>query len=371
MQESSLIHRGQRIKVKSYPVLTDVTSLRRVLGLASYYRRFVQHFSTIAATLNRLTKKDVSFEWSESCQESFGRLQSALISAPVLVYPRFGPGNDFILETNASKIGLGAVLSQMQGDGTIHPVAYASCTTNQSEKNYGISELVRDPLALVWAVRHFRQYILRHHCTVYTYHAACLSILNTAKPSGKLARWALTIQKIDLSIKHKAGRKNGNADALSQCPVPTDTGGEVVGDVCGVRVSVVNAEKQSQPDCTSLLDTEAVSKLQAEDPAISPMLNYLTCGGLPEDDKLARRIVLESRTFNVISGVLHHEDPSFPTRNCIVAPSLMHDALIQEAHQRRFAGHLAQKKVYDRLRRYVWWRGMRSDIDRYCKFCLV
>ena len=356
-------------KVKNYPVPTDVSSLRRFLGLASYYRRFVRDFSTIAAPLNRLTKKDVPFEWSESCQESFERLKSALISAPVLVYPRFGPGNEFILETDASKIGLGAVLSQMQGDGTIHPVAYASRATNQPEKNYGISEL--ETLALVWAVRYFRQYILGHHCTVYTDHAACLSILNTAKPSGKLARWALTIQEMDLSIKHKAGRKNGNADALSRCPVPTDAGGKVVGDVCGVCVSVVNAEKQSQPDFTSLSDTEAVSKLQAEDPAISPMLTYLSCGDLPEDDKLARRIVFESRTFNVVSGVLHREDPSFPTRNCIVAPSLMRDSLIQEAHQGRFAGHLAQKKVYDRLRRYVWWRGMRSDIDRYCKSCLV
>ena len=356
-------------KIRNYPTPTDVTSLRRFLGLASYYRRFIRDFATIAAPLNQLTRKDIPFEWSESCRESFERLKSVLVSAPVLAYPRFGPGNTFILETNASKIGLGAVLSQMQGDGAIHPVAYASRATNQPERNYGISEL--ETLALVWAVRYFRQYILGHHCTVYTDHTACLSILNTARPSGKLARWALTIQEMDLSIKHKAGRKNGNADALSRCPVSTENDSQVDGDGCKVCVGAVNVGESSQSDLASLSDSEEVKKSQAEDKDISPMLTYLTGGDLPEDEKLARRIVFESKMFNVVNGVLHREDPSFPSRNCIVVPSSLRVPLVQEAHQGRFAGHLAQKKIHDRLRRYVWWRGMRSDIDRYCKSCLV
>ena len=156
------------------------------------------------------------FEWSGDCEESFQKLKHGLISAPVLAYPKFGPGNQFILETDASTTAPGAVLSQTQLDGTIHPVAYASCSVDKHERNYGISEL--ETLGLVWAVRYFRPYILGHPCTIYTDHAACLSILNTAKPSGKLARWALTIQEMDLTIKHKAGKKNGNADALSRYP---------------------------------------------------------------------------------------------------------------------------------------------------------
>ena len=111
-------------------------------------------------------------------------------------------------------MGLGAILSQEQEDGTIHPVAYASRSLDKHERNYGISEL--ETLGLVWAVRYFRPYILGHPCTVYTDHVACLSILNTEKPSGKLARWALTIQEMDLTIKHKPGKANSNADALSR-----------------------------------------------------------------------------------------------------------------------------------------------------------
>lgn len=89
-------------KVNEFPTPTDATSVRRFLGLASYYRRFVPNFSVIAAPLNQLTKKNAQFEWTEDCEISFERLKSALMSAPVLVYPRFGPGNTFILETDAS-----------------------------------------------------------------------------------------------------------------------------------------------------------------------------------------------------------------------------------------------------------------------------
>ena len=84
------------------------------------------------------------------------------------------------------------------------------------ERNYGISEL--ETLALVWAVRYFHPCILGHRTTVYTDHAACTSLLNSAHPSGKLARWVLSIQEMDLVIKHRSGHMNTNADALSRNP---------------------------------------------------------------------------------------------------------------------------------------------------------
>lgn len=102
----------------------------------------------------------------------------------------------FILETDASGVGLGAILAQEQG-GQVHPVANASRTLDPHERNYGISEL--ETLALVWAVKYFRPYILGHRTTVY---AACTSLLNSARPSGKLARWAMAIQEMNLVIKH-------------------------------------------------------------------------------------------------------------------------------------------------------------------------
>ena len=98
-------------KVKDYPHPVDDTGVRRFLGLASYYRRFVPGFATVAAPLHALTKKNANFQWSSECEESFVRLKELLISAPVLVYSRFGSDRSFILETDASTVGFGAVIS--------------------------------------------------------------------------------------------------------------------------------------------------------------------------------------------------------------------------------------------------------------------
>ena len=182
--------------IKNYATPTDVTEVRRFLGFASYYRCFVPKFASIVAPLHALTKKNALFEWTQDCQTSFEKLKLALTAAPVLAYPKFSSGWRFALKTDASTVGLGAVLSEVQEDGTI---AFASQSVDKHEKNYGISEL--ETLGLVWAVRYFRPYILGHPYVAYTDHVACLSILNTAKPSGKLARWALTIQEMDLTIK--------------------------------------------------------------------------------------------------------------------------------------------------------------------------
>jgi len=166
-------------KVRNYPHPVDTTGVRCFLGLASYYRRFIPGFATVAAPLHALTKKNVTFQWSAECEEAFVQLKELLTSAPVLVYPKFGPDHSFILETDASTVGLGAVLSQEQDDGTIHPVAYASRSVDKHERNYGISEL--ETLGLVWAVRYFRPYLLGHPCVVYTDHTACLSIFEHCK----------------------------------------------------------------------------------------------------------------------------------------------------------------------------------------------
>ena len=219
-------------KVKTFPTPCDVTAVRQFIGLTSYYRRFVPNFSNIASPLRALTKKNAVFKWSTECQSAFDRLKTMLTSAPVLAYPKFGPDAEFVLETDASGIGLGAVLSQQQSDGMLHPIAYASRSLDPSESNYGITEL--ETLAVVWAARYFRPYLLGHRTIVYTDHSACVSVLSSARPSGKLARWALTIQELNLIIKHRAGKLNANADALSRSPCkvnscPVD---ELSVDVC-------------------------------------------------------------------------------------------------------------------------------------------
>ena len=121
--------------------------VKKFLGLGSYYRRFIR---------------------SPECQQAFRQLKDALVSPPVLAYPDFS--TSFTLETDASVKGLGAVLSQLQDDHSLHPVAYASRSISGAEKRYAITEL--EILAVVWAVSHFHAYLYVNDVTVYTDHSA-------------------------------------------------------------------------------------------------------------------------------------------------------------------------------------------------------
>ena len=132
------------------------------------------------------------FIWTDDCEEAFKRLKSCLVAAPVLRFPDLG--RPYILETDASAKGLGA---QRGEDGKIHPIAYASRTTQGAERNYGSSEL--EALAVVWATRHFRHYLYGTRCTVLMDNAALKSLLATPHPSGCLARWGFGLTAWRLS----------------------------------------------------------------------------------------------------------------------------------------------------------------------------
>ena len=149
--------------------------VQQLLGVASYYRRFICEFAKTAQPLHALTQKGALFEWTQSCHFFFEELKSHLTESPFLAYPDFD--KSFILETDASVKGLGAVLSQVQADGRPHPVAYASRAVSHQEKRYAVTEL--ESLAVVWAVNHFHVYLYGHDVVVFTDHSAVKAVLET------------------------------------------------------------------------------------------------------------------------------------------------------------------------------------------------
>ena len=199
-------------KVKSYPVPRDKTNVRAFLGLASYYRRFVREFSTVAKPLHNLTKRDVAFEWKNEHQSAFDVLKGRLTSAPIMTYPDFS--KQFILATDASDCGIGAVLSQKDTENHEHPVAYASRLLSSTEQNYTVVE--RECLAAIWAVRHFRHYLHGPKFDLYTDNLALTWLKNRPQPKGRIARWIFELSEYDYEIIHKQGRLNANADTLSR-----------------------------------------------------------------------------------------------------------------------------------------------------------
>lgn len=164
-----------------------------------------------------MTRKGVHFKWDEECQQAFELLKKLLTTAPVLAYPR--PDEPFVLETDASILGLGAILSQRQPDSNIHPVAYASRSLNQAECSYGVTEL--ETLAVMWAVTHFRAYLYGNKVTVYSDHSAVKAVLEAPNPSAKHARWWTRVYGSgvgEVDIVYRPGKKWANADALSHGP---------------------------------------------------------------------------------------------------------------------------------------------------------
>ena len=151
-------------------------------------------------------------KWNEKCDKAFIELKEILTRAPILVMPDWS--KPFILQTDALAFGLGYVLSQIDGIGKEHPIAFASKKLLQSERNY--SAIERDALAIVQGVKHFRTYLQGSKFIIETDHNPLTQLGNLMDSHGRLARWVLSLQQYDFTIVHRSGSKNANADGLSR-----------------------------------------------------------------------------------------------------------------------------------------------------------
>ena len=200
-------------KISEAPVPKTKKEVRSFLGLAGYYRRFVPNFAAVALPLTDLTKKlqPNQVVWTEACDQAFRTLKRRLTSAPVIQLPDVEA--PFILRTDASDCGLGAVLLQ-EKQGELHPVSYASRKLLAAEVNYATVE--KECLAVIWGVKKFEPYLYGRPFVLETDHQ-CLKYLQTSKQAnGRLMRWALLLQPYQFVIRNIPGKENVGADYLSR-----------------------------------------------------------------------------------------------------------------------------------------------------------
>ena len=205
--------------VREFPKPKNRTELRSFLGLVGYYRTFIPGFSKIAKPLNDLLRKDTHFCWKDEQKEAFDILKEKLVSAPILRRP--DTQEPFILYTDASSFGLGAILSQKQ-DGKEVVIAYASHGTNPAQRKYGATQL--EALAVIWAVKHFRHYLIGRPFTLVTDHQALKWLVKIDNPSGLFARWIARLSEYEIEIVYRPGKKNQNVDALSRMKMNQEEG---------------------------------------------------------------------------------------------------------------------------------------------------
>ena len=200
--------------IGSFPVPEDKKQLRSFLGLAGYYRRFIPDFATVAAPLTDLTKssKPQRVDWTRKCGEAFEKLKAALSSSPVLWSPDFT--RPFVLQTDASDVGVGAVLSQCDNEGLDHPICYFSRKLLPRECNY--STIEKECLAIKLSVEAFQVYLTGRTFTIQTDHRALQWLDNMKDSRSRLTRWSLSLQPFKFKVEHRKGRDNANADTLSR-----------------------------------------------------------------------------------------------------------------------------------------------------------
>jgi hypothetical protein len=206
--------------VQNWPRPISVTEIRAFIGLAGYYRHFIEHFSVKAKALHHLTKKEVPFVWGPDQEKAFEDIKAALCSAPILIRPDFD--KPFILDTDFSYNGIGATLSQIGSDGKEHPIAFASKSLQPAEQNYSVTD--GELLAIVWAVTvRFRPYLYGHHhqFLIRTDHNPLVWLQSQKNLSGRLARWQMKLMEYNFRVEHRAGKVHSNVDPLSRHPAPT------------------------------------------------------------------------------------------------------------------------------------------------------
>ena len=187
--------------------------VRQFLGLTGYYRRFIPKYAEHAYHLTEATRKLAPdrVKQNSALLAEFNYLKDHLCAMPLLTLPV--PSDSFIVQTDASGVGLGAVLSVVRKEGEL-PVAFHSRKLQPRERRYSASEL--ECLAVVDSINHFGSYLIPQEFVVETDHKALTHLMTATQHNGRLARWALQLQPYSLSIRYRAGKDNANADALSR-----------------------------------------------------------------------------------------------------------------------------------------------------------
>ena len=208
--------------IQKAPAPTNITELRAFLGLVNYYHKFLPNLSSTLSPLHRLLRKGTKWNWTQNQQIAFDKVKVLLQSDPLLVH--FDSTKPLLVYADVSPYGVGAVLAHKMPDNSEKPIAFASRTLTPAERNY--SQLEKEALSIVYAVKRFYQYLYGTHFTLYSDHKPLERLLGEFQQisplaSARIQRWALTLAAYQYTIKYKPGKSMSTADALSRLPLQT------------------------------------------------------------------------------------------------------------------------------------------------------
>lgn len=306
--------------VLDYPVPKTVKDVRRLLGLAGFYQKFLSNYSEITTPITNLLKKGAKkFTWTVEANVALDKLKAALVSAPVLANADFTL--PFIIETDSSDLAVGAVLVQVQ-NGVRKPIAYYSKKLSSTQRRYSATE--RECLAVLLSIENFKHFIEGSQFIIQT-DAMSLTFLQTMSiesKSTRIARWALKLSKYDMLLQYKKGSENIPADALSR----------------------------------------AVNHVVVVDPYIDQLKKMIEA----HPERYSDFQVCDEKIYKHIHNAAIAEDPCFRWK--YVVPVVERRAIIQAIHEE---AHLGFVKTLAKVRERHYWPHLAADVKRFCSQCEV
>ncbi|GFV09923.1 transposon Tf2-9 polyprotein [Trichonephila clavipes] len=328
--------------------ITGSDEISHFTALEEFFKKCREHGlklnlnkTTIANPLHNLTKKNVRFLWSKDCQVAFEQIKKEICSPKILVH--YDPSLPLTLASDASPVGIGCVLSHVYPDGSERPIAFASRTLSGSEKKY--SQIDKEALSIVWAVRKFYLYLKGRRFTLITDHKPLIAIFGSKRglpvlAATRLLHYALILQSFEFDIIFRKTIEHGNADFLSRLP-KTSEELEVKDDITIFQMSQIEA----LPVTSKELRQET-----SKDIELGPLLRALREG---------KDLQGREAQYTIEDGCI-----MYGQRVCI--PRKFRKNVLEELH----AGHLGIVKMKAIARSFVYWKNIDNDIEEAAKNCV-
>lgn len=321
----------------------NVNELRTFLGMANYYNKFIPNLASITNPMNNLLRKHKSFIWTDTCEKSFNRIKQEIASETTLIH--FDPQRPLVLATDASPVGLGAVLSHRLPDGSERPIAFASRTLTDSEKKY--SQIDKEATSIFWGLKKFFHYCYGRKFLLVTDHKPLTTIFHPHKTlpamsTMRLFHYAHFLSGFDYDIEYKKSADNGNADYLSRFPVE--------------KANIHSVDQHSLFQISQIhlltINQDKIAEETRSDPELAPLLASLRTGNTMRHHGYSD------------SEITAQDDCVFKGPRVMI-PKSLHDAVLTELH----AGHIGMHKMKLLARSHVYWRNIDKDIENKVKSC--
>ena len=329
------------------PEPTNLNELKSFIGLVTYYNRFVPNFSTVLAPLYDLTKNSNKFVWSSNCKKSFQSIKELLSNSNLLT--TFNGYSKLILETDASPVGVGAVLLQCE-NGLERPVAFASKKLSSAELNY--SQIDKEALSIVYGVTKFKYYLLGRNFELRTDHKPLLGLFGKSKcipvnANARIQRWSIILSQYSYDLYHKPGKNNVVADMLSRLPIEDKD------------KSTTPIEYVKLMNSIELFDF-SFKNIQSEyskDQDLKILTKYLKFGWVKGSNECKEYSSFKN-DLSIYNGVILYN-------NRILIPPKLRDSVLSVLH----SGHCGIVAMKAEARISVWWPSINSEIEELTKSC--